>query len=88
MRNLAAERYPVALSPEARKKLKTFAIGIGVRLAGLPLILLGDGHDTLWAKALVIAGVIITVAGMSILRFMLFQPLLTKLRPKKHPPQP
>ena len=73
-------------SPEARKKLKTFAIGLAVRLAGIPLILIGDGHDALWAKALVIIGVIITVAGMTVLRFLLFQPLLTKLRPKKPTP--
>ena len=34
-----------------------FAVGLLVRLAGLALIVLGDGHDAWWAKGLVIVGV-------------------------------
>jgi hypothetical protein len=65
-----------------REKLKKVAIGIIVRLAGVGLIALGDGHDSLWAKALVVVGVAILITGMAILRYLLFQPLLRKLRTK------
>ena len=64
------------------KKLKMIAIGIIVRLAGADLIVLGDGHDSLWAKVLVVCGVIITVAGMGILRYLLLSPLLSKIKLK------
>ena len=63
-------------------KLKTFALGLGVRLAGVALIALGDGHDNPWAKALVIAGVVVTITGMGLLRYLLFQPLLSRIRPR------
>lgn len=65
-----------------REKLKKVAIGIIVRLIGVGLIALGDGHDSLWAKGLVIVGVAIMITGMAILRYLLFQPLLSKLRTK------
>lgn len=70
----------VAPGSDRRKKLKPVAVGSIVRLAGVGLIALGDGHDSLWAKALVVAGVVIMIAGMTILRFLLFQPLVSKIR--------
>jgi hypothetical protein len=67
---------------DKRKKLKMIATGIIVRLAGVGLIVIGDGHDSLWAKALVVSGVIITVTGMAILRYLLLSPLLSKIKVK------
>jgi hypothetical protein len=64
------------------QKLRMFATGIIVRLAGVVLIVLGDGHNSLWAKALVVLGVIVTVTGMGILRYLLFSPLLSKVKIK------
>jgi hypothetical protein len=63
-----------------RTKLRTFALGILVRLAGIVLIILGDGHESWWARALVIAGVALSVFGIAVLRVLLMQPLLGKLR--------
>ena len=62
----------------SHRKLKMFVTGVLVRLIGVGLIILGEGHDNLWAKALVVCGVIITVTGMAILRYLLFQPLLDR----------
>jgi hypothetical protein len=70
----------VTAAPERRRKLTTFAIGLGVRLGGLGLIALGDGHDNPWAKASVIVGVFLSIAGIAVLRFLLFRPLLRKFR--------
>lgn len=67
---------------DRHKKLKMVALGIFVRLVGVSLIALGDGHDSLWAKALVVIGVAIMITGMGILRYLLFQPLLSRLRAK------
>ena len=38
---------------------RAFAIGIGTRLFGVLLILLGDGHSTLVAKTVVGVGVVV-----------------------------
>ena len=64
---------------DTRKKRKLIAIGIGIRLFGVGLIVLGDGHDNLWAKILVVVGVIISVTGISILRYLLLSPLFGKV---------
>jgi hypothetical protein len=67
---------------DQHKKLKAVAVGITVRLFGGVLILLGDGHTSLWSKALVIVGVIISVTGIGILRYLLLQPFFSKLGSK------
>jgi len=67
---------------DRRKKLKAVAVGIIVRLFGGILILLGDGHTSLWSKALVIVGVIISVTGIGVLRYLLLQPFFNKLGSK------
>ena len=67
-------------SPERGRTLQTFAVGLLVRLAGLALIALGDGHDAWWAKGLVIVGVAISVLGIGVLRYLLVAPLLKNLR--------
>ena len=51
--------------------MKTFSIGLGVRLLGAGLIWLGDGSDSLFRKCVVIVGVILMVSGMAVLRYML-----------------
>jgi NADH:ubiquinone oxidoreductase subunit 4 (subunit M) len=57
---------------EKRKKWKWFGIGLAVRLVGVALLWLGDGHDSLFRKGLVIVGVILSIGGIGILRFLLF----------------
>jgi hypothetical protein len=61
-----------------RSKWRVFVTGLSVRLFGALLILLGDGHDTLLAKGSVVLGVIVTVTGMGILRWLLFQSLFRR----------
>ena len=63
---------------DRRKKQRVIASGIIVRLFGAGLIFLADGHDSLWSKALVIAGVIISVTGIGILRYLLLRPFFQK----------
>lgn len=43
---------------DKRKKVTRVATGIIGRLFGAGLIVLGDGHDTLWSKGLVIAALV------------------------------
>ena len=67
---------------DTRKKRKLIAIGIGIRLFGAALVVLGDGHDNIWSKVLVVVGVIISVTGIGILRYLLLSPLLRKVGAK------
>lgn len=64
------------------RKWRLVATGIAVRLVGLGLVVLGDGHDSVWSKALVILGVGMSVGGIAILRYLLLQPLFSKLEAK------
>jgi fatty acid desaturase len=54
-----------------RKKRRMFALGLAVRLFGALLIWLGDGSPSLFRKAVVVLGVILSVGGIAVLRFML-----------------
>jgi hypothetical protein len=67
------------------KDLKLFSIGLGVRLLGVGFIWLGDGHDSPFRKALVVLGVILMVGGITVLRYMLLSPLLSKLTKQPSP---
>jgi hypothetical protein len=65
---------------------RLFAIGLAVRLAGLALIWLGDGHTSVFRKSLVVAGVVLSVGGITVLRYMLFSGLRRKPTPVIPPP--
>ena len=56
---------------EKRRKWKWFCIGLAVRLVGLLLIWLGDGHDSVFRKGLVILGVVLSIGGIGVLRYLL-----------------
>ena len=58
---------------------RMFTVGLSVRLLGLLLIWLGDGSSHWFRIAVVIVGVILSVGGIAVLRYMLMAPLLTKL---------
>jgi hypothetical protein len=68
---------------EKGRKRKLFAIGLAVRLVGVGLLWLGDGHDNLFRKGLVVLGVILSIGGLSVLRYLLISPLLSRLRRKE-----
>jgi hypothetical protein len=56
---------------EKPRKWKLFAIGLAVRLVGVLLIWLGDGHDSMFRKGLVVLGLILSIGGIGILRYLL-----------------
>ncbi len=56
---------------EKRRKWKWFGIGLAVRLVGLVLIWLGDGDDSFFRKAVVVFGLILSIGGIGVLRFLL-----------------
>lgn len=58
-----------------RSTLSIFALGLSVRLLGVLFIWLGDGHDQWWRKALVILGVVLTIGGIGVLKFLLVKGL-------------
>lgn len=65
----AATCHPTAT--EKRRKWKWFGIGLAVRLFGLLLIWLGDGHDSVFRKGLVVLGVVLSIGGIGVLRYLL-----------------
>ena len=61
------------LCTEKHRKRKLFAIGLAVRIVGVGLLWLGDGHDSLFRKGLVVLGVILSIGGIGILRYLLYR---------------
>ncbi|MES2697194.1 MAG: hypothetical protein V4773_27260 [Verrucomicrobiota bacterium] len=56
---------------EKRRKWRLFGWGVVIRLLGLALIWLGDGHDNVFRKALVVTGVVLSIGGITVLRYLL-----------------
>ena len=56
---------------EKRRKRKLFGIGLAVRSVGVLLIWLGDGHDSVFRKGLVVLGLILSIGGIGVLRYLL-----------------
>ena len=55
-----------------RQKWKLFSIGLAIRLFGVLLLWLGDGHDSVFHKGLVVLGLILSIGGITVLRYLLF----------------
>ena len=53
--------------------LNRAAAGITVCLAGSLLIFLGDHHDSLVSKMIVVCGVAVTIVGLGFLRYLTFE---------------
>ncbi len=64
------------VSPAPRR---LFALGLGVRLLGLLLVWAGDGSAAPWRKAVVVLGVVLSVGGIAVLRYLLLSGPLTRL---------
>jgi hypothetical protein len=60
--------------PKRAHPLRVFAMGMVIRLVGLLLIWLGDGHTSLISKVVVVVGVILSIGGIAILKWLSFQP--------------
>ena len=58
---------------------RLFSLGLGVRLVGVALIFAGDGSGAWWRKALVVAGVVLSIGGIGVLRYLLLAGPLSKL---------
>ena len=67
------------------QRLRVFLIGLAVRLVGVAMLWLGDGSSSLFRKSLVVVGVILSVGGIAVLRYLLFSGL-GRPRPKVVPP--
>ena len=65
---------------EKRRKWRLFGIGLAVRLIGVLLLWLGDGHDTVFRKGLVVLGLILSIGGIGVLRYL----LISGFRKKKN----
>ncbi|HTL29306.1 MAG TPA: hypothetical protein VL282_08795 [Tepidisphaeraceae bacterium] len=69
----------------AHPVLYVFFIGIGIRLIGLLLIVVGDGHTSLLSKVVVIIGVALSIFGIGLLKWLSFQPRRKKPLPDAGP---
>ena len=69
---------PTADPPVTRTR-RLFALGLGVRLIGVGLIWAGDGSPATWRKGVVVLGVLISVGGIAVLRYLLLAPLFARL---------
>ena len=58
-------------SAKKRRKWKLFGVGLAVRLVGVLLLWLGDGHDSWFRKGLVVLGLILSIGGIGVLRYLL-----------------
>jgi hypothetical protein len=56
-------------------KWRRFGLGLAVRLLGLVLIWLGDGSSSVFRKALVVLGVVLSLGGIAVLRYLLLSGL-------------
>jgi len=65
----AASSHSVASKKD--RKWKVFGVGLAVRLMGLLLIWLGDGHNSVFRKGLVVLGLILSIGGIGVLRYLL-----------------
>jgi hypothetical protein len=66
--------------PPRQRKLRIFLFGLGVRLVGLLLIWLGDGSSSIFRKSVVVLGVILSVGGIGVLKYLLNSGLHKKRR--------
>jgi hypothetical protein len=62
-----------------RRAWKVFSAGLIIRLFGVALIGLGDGHDSLFWKVVVVSGVILLIGGTTVLRYLLLSGPLSRL---------
>jgi hypothetical protein len=62
------------------RTLKMFAAGLGVRVAGGCLIWLGDGSDKPFRKGVVVLGVVLSIGGIGLLKYLLYSGLRRKRR--------
>jgi hypothetical protein len=53
---------------EKRKRWKMFGVGLAVRLLGVALIWLGDGSNSIFRKAVVVLGLILSIGGITVTR--------------------
>ena len=72
-------RRPIVTASPKRRQWRLFALGLGVRLVGVALIWAGDGSPALWRKALVVVGVVLSVGGIAVLRYLLLAGPLSRL---------
>lgn len=56
---------------DKRRKWRRFGVGLAVRLLGLVLIWLGDGSPSVFRKAVVALGVVLSIGGIAVLRYLL-----------------
>ena len=70
---------PVTPTPRPSRTRRLFTLGLGVRLLGLALIWAGDGSPALWRKGVVVLGVLLSVGGIAVLRYLLLAGPLTRL---------
>ena len=54
-----------------RRKWKLLGVGLAVRLVGVLLIWLGDGYNSVFRKGLVVLGLILSIGGIGVSRYLL-----------------
>jgi len=65
-----------------RRRWRTFALGLSVRLLGVALLWMGDGGTSVFRKTLVVVGVALSIGGIAMLRYLLISSF-RKGKPRK-----
>jgi hypothetical protein len=66
-----------APTPSATPKHRTLAVfawGLGVRLVGGAMIWAGDGHRHWISKVVVVIGIVLSIGGIGVLKWLAMQP--------------
>ena len=75
-------RHAVRDQSSLRRRWRTFALGLSVRLLGVALLWMGDGGTSVFRKALVVLGVALSIGGIAMLRYLLISSF-RKGKPRK-----
>ena len=67
------------VSRSKQREWRLFAVGLGVRLGGVGLLWVGDGGESLFRRALVVLGVILSIGGLTVLRYLLLSEPLSRV---------
>ncbi len=69
---------------EQRQKWRMFCIGLAFCLLGLLLLWISDGYESGFRKGLIVVGGVLSIGGITVLRYLLFSGFRREKRAKQN----